>query len=100
VLRLAVAAYLARFKGQSRIHTDSDLRGYLGWCQQRELDPLGASRPHVELYIRWLQEVRRYQPSTVSRRLPVVVGFYRLRHLTGLPILPRSVRLILMPDCR
>jgi integrase/recombinase XerD len=29
VLRLAVAAYLARFKGQSRIHTESDLRGYL-----------------------------------------------------------------------
>ena len=28
VLRLAVAAYLAPFKGQSRIHTDSDLRGY------------------------------------------------------------------------
>ena len=24
---LAVAAYLARFKGQSRIHTESDLRG-------------------------------------------------------------------------
>jgi site-specific recombinase XerD len=83
VLRLAVAAYLARFKGQSRIHTDSDLRGYLGWCQQRELDPLGASRPHVELYIRWLQEVRRYQPSTVSRRLSVVVGFYRTCVIDG-----------------
>lgn len=27
VLRLAVAAYLARFKGQSRVHTESDLRG-------------------------------------------------------------------------
>jgi len=83
VPRLAVAAYLARFKGQSRIHTDSDLRGYLGWCQQRELDPLGASRPHVELYIRWLQEVRRYQPSTVSRRLSVVVGFYRTCVIDG-----------------
>jgi hypothetical protein len=29
LLRSAVAAYLARFKGQSRIHTQSDLRGYL-----------------------------------------------------------------------
>jgi integrase/recombinase XerD len=29
VVRLAVAAYLARFKGESRIHTESDLRGYL-----------------------------------------------------------------------
>jgi hypothetical protein len=25
-----------------------------------------------------LQDVRRYQPSTVSRRLSVVVGFYRV----------------------
>ncbi len=28
--------------------------------------------------MRWLQDVRRYQPSTVSRRLSVVVGFYRV----------------------
>ena len=26
--------------------------------------------------MRWLQDVRRYQPSSVSRRLSVVVGFY------------------------
>jgi integrase/recombinase XerD len=56
VLRLAVAAYLARFKSQSRIHTESDLRGYLVWCELRGLDPLAASRPHIELYVRWLQE--------------------------------------------
>ncbi|MEJ7744591.1 MAG: tyrosine-type recombinase/integrase [Nocardioidaceae bacterium] len=77
VLRLAVAAYLARFKGQSRIHTESDLRGYLTWCQSHGLDPLAATRPHIELYIRWMQEVRRYRPSTVSRRVSVVAGFYR-----------------------
>ena len=45
VLRLAVATYLARYKG--------------------------------ELYVRWLQEIRRYKPSTVSRRVSVVAGFYR-----------------------
>jgi integrase len=32
----------------------------------------------IERYLRWLQDVRRYQPSTVSRRLSVVVGFYRV----------------------
>jgi integrase/recombinase XerD len=76
-LRLVVAAYLARFKGQTRIHTESDLRGYLSWCQTRDLDPLSATRPHVELHVRWLQEARRYRPSTVSRRMSVVAGFYR-----------------------
>jgi hypothetical protein len=61
-LRLAVAAYLARFKGCSREHTDSDLRCYLSWCAERGLDPLAARRPHLELYIRWMQEVRRSSP--------------------------------------
>ena len=76
-LRLAAAAYLARFKGQSRIHTESDLRAFLTWCQQRGLEPLAAQRPHVELYVRWMQEVQRFKPSTVSRRMAVVAGFYR-----------------------
>ena len=51
-LRLAVAAYLARFKGSSRSHTESDLRCYLAWCGERDLDPLAACRPHLELYLR------------------------------------------------
>ena len=67
-LRLAVAAYLARFKGSSRDHTESDLRCLLTWCAGRDLDPLAARRPHLELYIRWMQEIRRFKPSTVSRR--------------------------------
>jgi hypothetical protein len=43
-LRLAVAVYLARFKGSSREHTASDLRCYLVWCTERGLDPLAARR--------------------------------------------------------
>src|ERR1700744_833417 len=46
-LRLAVAAYLARFKGTSRDHTESDLRCYLAWCAEHGLDPLAARRPHL-----------------------------------------------------
>ena len=76
-LRLAVAAYLARFKGSSRDHTESDLRCYLTWCAGRGLDPLAARRPHLELYIRWMQEIRLFKPSTVSRRFSVTAGFYR-----------------------
>jgi len=57
-LRLAVAGYLARFKGSSREHTESDLRCYLTWCAGRGLDPLTARRPHLELYIRWMLMVQ------------------------------------------
>jgi hypothetical protein len=83
-LRLAVAAYLARFKGTSREHTESDLRCYLAWCAERSLDPLAARRPHLELCIRWMQEIRRFKPSTVSRRFSVVAGFYRTCVLDGI----------------
>ena len=82
-LRLAVAAYLARFKGTSREHPESDLRCYLAWCAEQGLDPLTARRPHLELYIRWMQEVRRFKPSTVSRRFSVAAGFYRTCVLDG-----------------
>jgi integrase/recombinase XerD len=82
-LRLAVAAYLARFKGASRDHTHSDLRCFLSWCADRSLDPLVARRPHLELYIRWMQEVRRFKPSTVSRRFSIVAGFYRTCVIDG-----------------
>jgi hypothetical protein len=70
-LRLAVAAYLARFKGTSRERTESDLRCYLAWCAERGMYPLTAQRPHLELYIRWMQEVRRFKPSTVNIQLPL-----------------------------
>ena len=82
-LWLALAAYLARFKGSSRYHTESDLRCYLTWCTEHGLDPLAARRPHLELYIRWMQEIRRFKSSTVSRRFSVTAGFYRTCVIDG-----------------
>ncbi|MGO4664462.1 hypothetical protein AB4Z14_21580 [Terrabacter sp. 2TAF16] len=76
-LRRAAAAYLARFKSQSRVHTESDLRAHLNWCRSHSLDPLTAERPHLKLNIRGMQEACPYKPSTVSRRIAVVAGFYR-----------------------
>jgi integrase/recombinase XerD len=78
VLRAAVSAYLGRYRGQTRLHTESDLRVFLRWCADQDLDPLAAAWVDIERFVRWLQDVGRYQPSTVSRRLSVVVGFYRV----------------------
>src|SRR6266536_3333021 len=81
-LRLAVAAYLARFTGTSRDHASSDLRCYLApgvaWT------PFLARRPRLEPYVRWMQEARRFKPSTVSRRFSVTAGFYRTCVIDGL----------------
>jgi integrase/recombinase XerD len=57
MLRLAVAAHLARYKGETRVHTALDLISYLHWWLERSLNPLNAGRAHIELYLRWLQEV-------------------------------------------
>jgi integrase len=83
-LHVVVAAYLARYRGLSRQHTASDLRVFLVWCDERGLDPLAARRAHLERYVRWCQEVRRFRPSTVSRRTWVVCGFYRTCVIDGL----------------
>jgi integrase/recombinase XerD len=49
---------------------------------------MATVRIDIERYVRWLQDVRRFQPSTVSRRLSVVVGFYRVCVIDAL--LPNS----------
>lgn len=50
---------------------------YLRWCAEHRLDPLTVRRVDIELYVRWLEEIRRIKPSTVLRRLSVVTCFYR-----------------------
>ncbi|HEU4492208.1 MAG TPA: tyrosine-type recombinase/integrase [Jiangellales bacterium] len=82
-LPVAVNAHLARYRGRSRDHTASDLRVFLLWCAERDLDPLAAQRAHLELHVRWCQEVRRFKPSTVSRPTSVVCGFYRTCVIDG-----------------
>jgi len=82
-LGLATVAHLSRYRGTSRQHTESDLRVFFDWCRERRLAPLAAQRHDLELYLRWLQDVRRFKPSTVSRRLSVVAGFYRTCVIDG-----------------
>ena len=79
----AAGAHLSRYRGTSRVHTESDLRVFFLWCQERQLAPLSARRHDLELYLRRLQDVRRFKLSTVSRRLSVVAGFYRTCVIDG-----------------
>ena len=79
-----MAAYLARVKGASREHTESDLRCYLSWCAGRGLDPLAARRPHLELS----NPVDAGDPPVQAlHRLPAVpvsAGFDRACVLAGI----------------
>jgi hypothetical protein len=52
LLRAAVSAYLGRYRGETRLHTESDLRVFLSWCTDQDLDPLAAVRADIERYLR------------------------------------------------
>ncbi len=60
-LRLAVAAFLTNYKGQTRVHAESDLSCYLAWCEAVRLDVFAARRVDLERYLRWMQTSRRLQ---------------------------------------
>jgi integrase/recombinase XerD len=51
VLRAALAAYLGRYRRESRVHTGSDLKVFLTWCAGQDLDPLNLGRVEVERYV-------------------------------------------------
>jgi integrase/recombinase XerD len=52
VLRLAASAYLGRYTGTSRTHTESDLRLFFGWCADQHFTPLTVQRAQIERYVR------------------------------------------------
>jgi len=47
------------------------------------VQPLAAHRADLERYVRWMQETRRFKPSTVSRRISVLAGIYRTCVIDG-----------------
>lgn len=79
---LAAAAFLARYQGRTLDAYRHDLRGFFAWARDVGLDVLAASRPQIELYVRYL-EASGLAPSTIDRRISTVCGFYRFAHIDG-----------------
>ena len=82
-LGLAAVAHLSRYRGTSREHTESDLRAFFGWCEDRHLAPLDAQRNDSSSTYRGCSTFVGSRSSTVSRRLSVVAGFYRTCFIDG-----------------
>ena len=81
-LRLAVAAYLAASKAPPA-STPNQTCAASSPGAQSGVWIAGRPAAAPELYIRWMQEIRRFKPSTVSRRFSVVAGFYRTCVIDG-----------------
>ena len=74
--RLALAGFLAGYRGLTREAYALDLRQFTTWCRARSLAPFTVRRADIECFARDL-EARGRARATVTRRLSTIAGFYR-----------------------
>ena len=74
--RLALAGYLAGYRGLTREAYALDLRQFTTWCRARSLGLFAVRRADIESFAREL-ETRGRARATVTRRLCTIAGFYR-----------------------
>ena len=74
--RLALAGYLAGYRGLTRDAYALDLRQFTTWCRARSLALFAVRRADIESFARDL-ETRGRARATVTRRLCTIAGFYR-----------------------
>src|SRR6201982_663221 len=74
--RLALAGFLAGYRGLTREAYTLDLRQFTGWCRARGLPLFSVRRADIETFAREL-EARGRAMATVTRRLCTIAGFYK-----------------------
>jgi integrase/recombinase XerD len=74
--RLALAGFLAGYRGLTREAYALDLRQFTAWCRTRSLALFAVRRADIEGFGRDL-EARGRARATVTRRLCTIAGFYK-----------------------
>jgi site-specific recombinase XerD len=74
--RLALAGFLAGYRGLTREAYALDLRQFTTWCRIRSLPVFAVRRADIEGFARDL-EARGRARATVTRRLSTIAGFYK-----------------------
>ena len=72
--RLALAGFLAGYRGLTREAYALDLRQFTTWCRARSVPLFAVRRADIESFARDL-ETRGRARSTVTRRLSTIAGF-------------------------
>jgi integrase len=73
--RLALAGFLAGYRGLTREAYTLDLRQFATWCRTRSLPLFAVRRADIEGFARDLEGKGRAR-ATVTRRLSTIAGFY------------------------
>jgi integrase/recombinase XerD len=74
--RLALAGFLAGYRGLTREAYTLDLRQFTTWCRNRSLNLFSVRRADIEGFARDL-DARGRSRATVTRRLCTIAGFYK-----------------------
>ena len=74
--RLALAGFLAGYRGLTRDAYALDLRQFTSWCRTRSVALFAVRRADIEGFARDL-EARGRARATVTRRLSTIAGFYK-----------------------
>jgi site-specific recombinase XerD len=74
--RLALAGFLAGYRGLTREAYTLDLRQFTAWCRARSLQLFSVRRADIETFARELEAKGRAR-ATVTRRLCTIAGFYK-----------------------
>ena len=74
--RLALAGFLAGYRGLTREAYALDLRQFTTWCRARSLNLFAVRRADIESFARDLEDKGRAR-ATVTRRLCTIAGFYK-----------------------
>ena len=82
--RLALAGFLAGYRGLTREAYTLDLRQFTNWCRARSLALFAVRRADIESFAREL-EARGRARATVTRRLCTIAGFYKYAMEEELP---------------
>ena len=74
--RVALAGFLAGYRGLTREAYPLDLRQFASWCRGRSLALFAVRRADIEGFARDLETKGRAR-ATVTRRLSTIGGFYK-----------------------
>jgi hypothetical protein len=74
--RLALAGFLAGYRGVAREACTLRLRQFTGWCRTRSLPLFSVRRAGIETFAREMEALGRAR-ATVTRRLCAIAGLYK-----------------------
>jgi site-specific recombinase XerD len=75
-IQIALGGFLAGYSNNTFLAYQQDLRQFVSWRSNQDLELFIVKRTHIELFARWLEH-RGAARATIGRRLSTVTGFYR-----------------------